>query len=272
MYTQGIPLMNPSNKLPRVIAAPMTGVSDAKLAIACDRAGITGSISIFMDVEDPVSNLDTELDKFCSATGHSNVIVSYGDLDKIFPEGSNKRCLEVLRKWQVSYLYRLNATQSMPEDFTVIGRDYAVYKTEKAAGKTYVESDSLQERIESTSVPVICAGGVYDMADVEYYLNLGAHSVAVGTVLACSVESSIPLDVKQRMITSSQSDLSRFASDGRQALFIKNIDDTQFNHYSSLKLGLKGGDGHVYSGTAITRINKLETVADIASRLLTTRF
>jgi len=261
--------MNPPNKLPRVIAAPMTGVSDAKLAIACDRVGITGSISSFMDVEDQVANLDSALKEFCNDRGHSNVIVSYGNRAD---DGFDQRCLEVLRKWQVSYLYRLNATQPIPEDFTVIGRDYVVYKTEKAAGKTYVESDSLQERIESASVPVICAGGVYDRADVEYYLNLGAHSVAVGTVLACSAESSIPLDVKQRMITSSQSDLSRFASDGRQALFIKNIDDTQFNHSNSLKLGLKGGDGHVYSGTAINRINKLETVADIASRLLTTRF
>lgn len=254
--------------LPKVIAAPMTGVSDAKLAIACDRVGIIGSISIFMDTEDPVSNLDTELDKFCSATGHSNVIVSYGNLDKIFPEGSNNRCLEILRKWKVGYLYRLNVSQPMPEDFTVIGRDYVVYKTEKAAGQTYVASDGLQEKIESASVPVICAGGVYNRADVEYYLNLGAHSVAVGTALACSAESNIPLDVKQRMITSNQSDLSRFANDGRQGLFIKHIDDKQFNHYNSLKLGLKGGDGHVYAGTAINKINKIETVSDIADRLL----
>ena len=254
--------------LSKVIAAPMTGVSDAKLAIACDRVGITGSISIFMDVEDPVANLDNALEEFCNDRGHSNVIVSYGNLDKIFPKGSNNRCLEILRKWQVGYLYRLNVSQPMPEDFTVIGRDYVVYKTEKAAGQTYVGLDGLQERIESASVPVICAGGVYDRADVEYYLKLGAHSVAVGTALACSAESNIPLDVKQRMITSNQADLSRFSNDGRQALFIKNIDDTEFNHYNSLKLGLKGGDGHVYAGTAINKINKIETVSDIADRLL----
>jgi NAD(P)H-dependent flavin oxidoreductase YrpB (nitropropane dioxygenase family) len=257
--------MAPHKKLPRVIAAPMTGVSDAKLAIACDRAGITGSISIFMDVDDQVANLDSALEEFCNDRGHSNVIVSYGNRAN---DGFNQRCLEVLRKWQVGYLYILNYPAPMPEDFTVIGRDYVVYKTEKAAGLGFGGSYSLQERIESTSVPVICAGGVYDRADVEYYLNLGAHSVAVGTALACSAESNIPLDVKKRMITSNQADLSRFANDGRQALFIKNIDDTEFNHSNSLRLGLKGGEGHVYAGTAIDRINKLETVADIAGRLL----
>jgi NAD(P)H-dependent flavin oxidoreductase YrpB (nitropropane dioxygenase family) len=254
--------------LPKIIAAPMTGVSDAKLAIACDRVGITGSISIFMDVEDPIDNLERQLAEFSEARGHTNLIVSYGDLDKIFPAGSTQRQFDVLRKWKVKYLYQLNPRVNMPEDFTVIGRDYVVYKTEKAAGQTYVASDGLQEKIESASVPVICAGGVYDKNDAQAYFDLGAHSVAVGTILACSVESSIPLAVKHHMIASTENNLSRFKSDDRQGLFIKNIDDSDFNHYNSLYRGLKGGDGHVYAGTAIDRITELETVEEIAQRLL----
>lgn len=254
--------------LSRIIAAPMTGVSDAKLAIACDRVGITGSISIFMDVEDPVANLDNALEEFCNDRGHSNVIVSYGNLDKIFPKGSNNRCLEILRKWQVGYLYKLNVRHPMPEDFVVIGRDYIVFKTEHAAGRTYLNSTKLESQIAASPVPVICAGGVYDKNDAQAYFDLGAHSVAVGTILACSVESSIPLEVKHRMIASTENDLSRFKSDDRQGLFIKNIDDSDFNHYNSLYRGLKGGDGHVYAGTAIDRITELETVEEIAQRLL----
>jgi len=257
--------------LPKIIAAPMTGVSDAKLAIACDRVGITGSISIFMDVQDPIDNLERQLAEFSEARGHTNLIVSYGDLDKIFPAGSTQRQFDVLRKWKVKYLYQLNPRVNMPEDFVVIGRigrDYIVFKTEHAAGRTYLNGNKLELQIASSPVPVICAGGVYDKNDAQAYFDLGAHSVAVGTILACSVESSIPLEVKHRMIASTEKNLSRFKSDDRQGLFIKNIDDSDFNHYNSLYRGLKGGDGHVYAGTAIDRITELETVEEIAQRLL----
>ena len=253
--------------LPKFIAAPMTEVSDAKLAIACDRVGITGSISSFWDVDDPLDNLERQLAEFAEARGHTNLIVSYADLDKI-SEGGSHRQFDVFRKWKVKYLYRLNPRLTMPEDFVVIGRDYIVLKTEHAAGRTYVDSSQLESQIASISVPVICAGGVYDKNDAQAYFDLGAHSVAVGTILACSVESSIPLEVKQRMIASTANNLNRFKSDNRQGLFIKNAGDTEFNHYGSLKSGLKGGDGHVYAGTAIDRITKLETVEEIAQRLL----
>lgn len=254
--------------LPKIIAAPMTGVSDAKLAIACDRVGITGSISIFMDVKDPIDNLEKQLAEFSEARGHTNLIVSYGDLDKIFPAGSTQRQFDVLREWKVKYLYRLNPRINMPEDFIVIGRDYKVLKTEHAAGCTYVSSSELESQIAASPVPVICAGGVYDKNDAQEYFDLGAHSVAVGTILACSVESSIPLAVKQRMIASTANHLGRFKSDDRQGLFIKNVDDSDFNHYNSLYRGLKDGDGHVYAGAAIDRITELETVEEIAQRLL----
>ena len=254
--------------LPKIIAAPMTGVSDARLAIACDRVGITGSISIFMDVEDLLDNLERQLAEFSEATGHTDLIVSYGNLDKVFTTGSTQRQFDVLRKWKVKYLYQLNPRVNMPEDFVVIGRDYIVLKTEHAAGLTSVKRSELKFAIASSSVPVICAGGVYDKNDAQAYFDLGAHSVAVGTILACSVESSIPLEVKQRMIASTANHLSRFKSDNRQGLFIKNVDDSDFNHYNSLYSGIKGSDGHVYAGAAIDRITKLETVEEIAQRLL----
>jgi len=254
--------------LSRIIAAPMTGVSDAKLAIACDRVGITGSISIFMDVEDPIDNLERQLAEFSEARGHTNVIVSYGDLDRVFPAGSTQRQFDVLREWKVKYLYHLNPRINMPEDFVVIGRDYIVIKTEHAAGSTHVKSVDLKYVIASAVVPVICSGGVYDKNDAQAYFDSGAHSVAVGTTLACSEESSIPLEVKQRMIASTANHLSRFKSDNRLGLFIDNVHDSDYNHTNSLYRGLKGGDGHVYAGAAIDRINKLETVEEIAQRLL----
>lgn len=249
--------------IPKIIAAPMTAVSTSRLAIACDMAGIFPSIYLSNSEEHFQASVK-ELDIFCSKVGHNNVIVSIGNTHDI--------TLKILERYKIPVIYPLNSWKEC--DWNLLDKDknfkrkYKIFKTTKSAGEgLYSDEDVIEYVSRIDAKPVACFGGVYDKTDVDHYISLGATVVGVGTILACSVESPIHDEVKLRMIESSSKDLKRFTNDGKQGLFITNTEDTNYNHTTSLRRGIKNLDGHVYSGTAIDRITKLETVEEIAQRL-----
>ena len=94
-----------------IIAAPMTGVSDVKLACAVDSAGGLASIQYFNNVSDrtvdPFIYLEHQLDNFYMLQGHNNLIVSHGNINKMHGGGSHERILDICDNFGVQYIESL---------------------------------------------------------------------------------------------------------------------------------------------------------------------
>ena len=279
--------MNPPNKLPRVIAAPMTGVSDAKLACAVDSAGGLASLQYFNDIfdetYDPFIYLEQQLDEFYISQGHNNLIVSHGNIERLYGKGAHEKILDICDNFSVTYIESFHSHHTVNPDprFEWIHReqlpnepnwfhtdsnaDYLMFKTPKAAGGG---GNANNLTLPNTKQPVILSGGVYDKTDVDYYLSLGAIAVEVGTVFAASKESCLSDATKQSIIDKGLKDLGKFTSDNRQGLNIQDHDDKGFNHMHSLLKGINDPtQGHIYAGEAVERITEILSVADIMKRL-----
>jgi NAD(P)H-dependent flavin oxidoreductase YrpB (nitropropane dioxygenase family) len=138
-------------------------------------------------------------------------------------------------------------------------------------------------------------GGVGTGTQVKEYLDLGAETVAVGTLFAASTESLVKLKTKQAMITASSQDLETFStpkgrpieanggiidqlnvdisSDERRQLALKfdtytEPDDS--NHTGSLISGIwkkNTTQGHVFAGHSVDHVTAIESCDQIIKRL-----
>ena len=271
-----------------IIAAPMTGVSNAKLACAVDSAGGLASIQYYNDIFDetynPFGYLEQQLHEFYMSQGHNNLIVSHGNINKLYGSGSHERILDICDNFGVTYIESLHFPHTIDPDprfqwiqrspipHEVIGSeqqsnaDFIMFKTPKAAGGGSQQFGSI--KLPTISQPIILSGGVYDKTDVDYYLSLGAIAVEVGTVFAASKESCLSDATKQSIIDKGLKDLGKFTSDNRQGINIQNYDDPGFNHMHSLLKGIKDPTkGHIYAGEAVERITEILPVSEIMRRL-----
>ncbi len=271
----------------KIIAAPMTGVSNAKLACAVDSAGGLASVQYYNDIfdetYDPFIYLEQQLDEFYISQGHNNLIVSHGNIERLYGKGAHEKILDICDNFGVTYIESLHAPHTVNPDprFEWIQRsplpnepnwfhtdsnaDYLMFKTPKAAGGG---GNANNLTLPNTKQPVILSGGVYDKTDVDYYLSLGAIAVEVGTVFAASKESCLSDATKQSIIDKGLKDLGKFTSDNRQGLNIQDHDDKGFNHMHSLLKGINDPtQGHIYAGEAVERITEILPIADIMKRL-----
>jgi NAD(P)H-dependent flavin oxidoreductase YrpB (nitropropane dioxygenase family) len=127
---------------------------------------------------------------------------------------------------------------------------------------------------------IIPHGGIGTPSQVADYLTRGATAVAVGTVLAASLESSLSMEAKQKMVSSKKEDLARFPDTNQQALVLGNkefvlsdqskVTKEDWNRDYSLESGIKstGDQGHIYAGAAVDTITEIKSVKEIVRYLV----
>ena len=140
---------------------------------------------------------------------------------------------------------------------------------------TPVREVFLRQRYLTPGAMLIPYGGIGTAEQVREYMDLGAEVVAVGTVLALSVESPMSTETKLAAIQSKSKDLTQFTHT------VGNVERKQsalqFEPYNGpddangtmgLLRGMRGKkDGHIYLGHGIDHVTELKTCQVIIREL-----
>jgi NAD(P)H-dependent flavin oxidoreductase YrpB (nitropropane dioxygenase family) len=277
----------------------MNKVSNLQLAIACYKAGIFPSISLYnytgMDFNPDLMTMNGVIKAFQDSTGTSDFILSmYVD------HAAKRNVQDLIVKTGVKFLEIIPSTDLDQDvlyhafckdikkyqgtDIKLIvktlrkleqnpGIDAVIFKGPDGAGRGVSILDMEYEIPEQISmlpdVGVIASGGISDTADVQRYLDMGCMAVAVGTLLAASEESPISLATKNKMIASTFSNVERVGEARQNALVFKHIDNDDSNNTRSLVKGIQSpNSGIVFAGKAIDKITAVRPVKDIVSELV----
>ena len=265
-----------------IICTPMNFVSDARLAIACNRAGIVPSL---------VGNdkIKEQLEEFRDSCPEGNIILAT-DPSRLTPH-----MLHLLKKYGVSHIqllsdpgndfmmYRKNAVNIKiiykslrPRDLSNM-MSYCVavdLKSPDAASRVRATGQTTMERFleqkdKSPNIPIIVTGGISTSAEIKMYLDAGAEAVGLGTMFALSEESRIDHDKKLEMIKKSFSDVTSLGKNRMNGIVFSETTDTDDNHSDGLKLGRDTKDqGVIWAGKALNNINAIESVQTIVNRLI----
>ena len=121
-------------------------------------------------------------------------------------------------------------------------------------------------------------GGIGTPTQVADYVRRGAAGVVVGTLLAASKESNLPLAIKQAMVKTKKEDVIRLPDTGQNSLILgdrdavinSKIDQDDWNREHSLKSGLTGNSdsGHMYIGSSIDYVKDILSVKEIVDYLV----
>jgi len=140
---------------------------------------------------------------------------------------------------------------------------------------TPIKEVFLRQRELTPTAMLIPYGGVGTAEQVRDYIDLGAEIIAVGTVLALSIESSMSTETKLAAIQAQSKDLKQFAHTvgnverKQSALQFKPYqgpDDA--NGTMGLIRGLRGREtGHVYLGHGIDHVTELKSCQEIIKQL-----
>ena len=267
-----------------IICTPMNFVSDARLAIACNRAGIVPSL-----VHD--SDLEEQLKEFRDSCPSSDLILaSKSQIIQKRPMHS----ITLFKKYGVSHIQLLedpdsNILKSLknvsnikiihkslsPMDLSEIEPflDAVDLKSPDAAsrvmatGQTTIER-FLEQKATNPNLPIIVTGGISTSAEIKTYLDAGAEAVGLGTMFALSEESRIDSDKKLEMIKKSFSDVTSLGVNRMNGIVFSETEDKDGNHTDGLKLGRDTKDqGVIWAGKALNNITEIESVQTIVDRL-----
>lgn len=273
-----------------IVCAPMNGVSDLKLAIACAKAGIVPSLLPYAYDENEFKLVVKQVNEVSE-----NIYAAYSfidivnDIDQILDMGIthieilefelsdlteyNKGKINQLRKAGVKIILKILKPAIIPMFIDII--DAVLIKSSEAAGRSAPNIDLLKEIPEiKKSYPalnVIASGGVKNKVDIDNLIAAGACAVAIGTLFAMSLESSIPDHTKKKLLEKTQDDIARLEQGARQRAIIFNNDNGEddFNNTAGLLNGISTGtQGHVYIGNAISAITKIIPVHEIVDCLV----
>ena len=276
-----------------IVAAPMNKVSDVNLAVACYRAGIFPSLSIYNYTEP--HSLEKAIDDFQSKTGSNKILLS---LDS--QEFLDKDVQELILKLKISHLEILgdnNITQSsiwdeflrdskalQKEGVKILLKsldsnnvsselDGVILKSNTGAGRgvEWIDIDyallSIARRYPA--VPIIMSGGISRPRDVKKYLNMGCMAVAIGTLLAASEESCVSLETKQQMIKATYENITRLKNARQNALVFSEITVDDDNNTNALVKGIASpAEGHIFAGKGINEITSIKSVKNIVEDLI----
>jgi NAD(P)H-dependent flavin oxidoreductase YrpB (nitropropane dioxygenase family) len=280
----------------------MNGVSDLRLAIACYHAGILPSIvqyAYHIDRQLDLNLLETNLAEYANATDYGNLLFACS-IDTF----NDSKVLAMLAKYHVTHveildvedyniksIYELSVRASehniivspkLLEGFRDVKKIYdlagpiecVTIKGPNGAGRS-IDSLVLEDevtKIKSTypNITLIVSGGINTSQDIKRMLDLGADMVSIGTIFSTCEESKVSLVTKQQIINASYSDVGRLDKGAAQkALIFSSVEERDENNTVGLFNGIrKGTAGHVYVGTGIDHIHKIEPVQDIVSRLI----
>jgi NAD(P)H-dependent flavin oxidoreductase YrpB (nitropropane dioxygenase family) len=275
-----------------IVAAPMNKVSDVDLAVACYRAGIFPSLSIYNYIE--THSLEKAIDTFQSKTGSNKILLS---LDS--QEFLDKDVQELILKLKISHLEILgddNITQSLiwdeflrdskalqKEGVKILLKsldsnnvssdlDGVILKSNTGAGRgvEWIDIDyallSIARRYPA--VPIVMSGGISRPRDVKKYLNMGCMAVAIGTLLAASEESCVSLETKQQMINATYENITRLKNARQNALVFSEITVDDDNNTNALVKGIASpAEGHIFAGKGINEITSIKSVKNIVEDL-----
>ena len=276
-----------------IVAAPMNKVSDVNLAVACYRAGIFPSLSIYNYTEP--HSLEKAIEIFQSETGSNKILLS---LDS--QEFLDKDVQELILKLKISHLEILgdnNITQSstwdeflrdskalQKEGVKILLKsldsnnvsselDGVILKSNTGAGRgvEWIDIDyallSIARRYPA--VPIIMSGGISRPRDVKKYLNMGCMAVAIGTLLAASEESCVSLETKQQMIKATYENITRLKNARQNALVFSEITVDDDNNTNALVKGIASpAEGHIFAGKGINEITSIKSVKNIVEDLI----
>jgi NAD(P)H-dependent flavin oxidoreductase YrpB (nitropropane dioxygenase family) len=276
-----------------IVAAPMNKVSDVDLAVACHRAGIFPSLSIYNYIE--THSLEKAIDTFQSKTGSNKILLS---LDS--QEFLDKDVQELILKLKISHLEILgdnNITQSstwdeflrdskalQKEGVKILLKsldsnnvsselDGVILKSNTGAGRgvEWIDIDyallSITRRYPA--VPIIMSGGISKPRDVKKYLNMGCMAVAIGTLLAASEESCVSLETKQQMVNATYENITRLKNARQNALVFSEITIDDDNNTNALVKGIASpAEGHIFAGKGINEITSIKSVKNIVEDLI----
>jgi hypothetical protein len=269
-----------SSKYP-IICATMNQVSDYNLADAAAKAGITPGVFIGQIT-------DAEIESYMNDHYHTNLIMSCRieniinnlsyfidrkikfieilSVDDIIiyiqknPKGLLNKFFDILRNCGIKFIIKGN------NDFSGLA-DVITIQGKESAGVSS-EFTTLEQFNNKKHDLAIVSGGIHSPEQVNYYMSNGAAAVSIGTLFAACLESKLSLESKNKLISSSSSDLRRIGSLKKQAL-VWNMDSTDKRNFTDrLSKGiLNPEDGIIYCGTSVDYINSIEPIAVIVDRL-----
>jgi NAD(P)H-dependent flavin oxidoreductase YrpB (nitropropane dioxygenase family) len=273
-----------------IICAPMNGVSDLRLALACAEAGIVPSLLPYAYTDDEfkivVKQVKEVSENIYAAYSFIDIVNS---IDQILDMGIthieilefefseitefNKDKINQLRKSGVKIILKILKPRIIPLFIDII--DAVLIKSSEAAGRSADDIDIFKVipaiKKAYPTLNVIASGGVKNKLDIDNFLTAGACTVAIGTLFAMSLESSIPDHTKEKLLEKTQDDIARVEQGARQRAIIFNNDngDDDFNNTAGLLKGLSTGtQGHVYMGNAIGTVTKIIPVQEIVNQLV----
>jgi len=270
-----------SSKYP-IICATMNQVSDYNLADSAAKAGITPGLFIGQIT-------DSEIESYMSDHYHTNLIMSCRIEDIINnssyfidrkikfieilraddiviyiqknPKGLLNKFFDILKDHDIKFIIKGN------NDFSGLADVISIQGKESAGVSS--ELTTLDQFNNKKHDRVIVSGGIHSSEQVNYYMNNGAVAISIGTLFAACLESRLSLDSKNKLISSSSSDLKRIGFLKKQAL-VWNMDSTDKRNFTDrlLKGILDPEDGIIYCGTSVDYITSIEPIAVIVNRLI----
>lgn len=273
-----------------IICAPMNGVSDLPLALACAKANIVPSLIWY-----PFSSKDKfslEVKQVLSESKDIHVSMSFKDIisnkQLILELGithieilecentdltiENKLIINDLRFHGVKIIFKLLLLVVIDQYIDII--DAVTVKGSEAAGRSARDIkliDVVAEiKIKYPDLQIIASGGIKDSKDVNQLIAAGACAVSVGTMFAMSKESCIPDQVKTKLLSAEVNDITRLKGGARQrAIVFNEQQQDDFNNTNGLYTGLRTGTaGHIFVGNAISTITKIKSVQEIVDCLV----
>ena len=268
-----------------IICTPMNLVSDAKLAVACNKAGIVPSLVGSSDLEE-------QLKEFRESCPKGDLVLA-ADLQRM--EKHLVYLIALYRKYGVSHIQVLNNSNSNTNTLKLLNSEVDIkiiykslrpmdlskmlhcdaidLKSPDAASRVRITGQTtikrfLEQKAINPNLPIIVTGGISTSAEIKMYLDAGAEAVGLGTMFALSEESRINSDKKLEMIKKSFSDVMSIGKNRMNGIVFSKTPDTDDNHSDGLKLGRDTIDrGVIWAGKALNNITAIESVQTIVDRL-----
>lgn len=273
-----------------IVCSPMNGVSDLKLALACQKAGIVPSFipytypnfkEFFADLEKYkttngdvlvalrfTETVDTRLTSKLIESGITHIeLLEYNESDLTQP---NIKLINKLRNSGIKILLKILTHLEIEPYKHII--DAVTIKGPEGAGRSE-DVDLISEInfiiIKYPNIKIIASGGIKNSNDIKKYMDIGVVAVSIGTLFAVSKESSIPDTVKNKLLQSNSSDIRRLKNGARQrAIVFDEYSGDDFNNTEGLYSGLRtGNSGHIFMGNALGSITDIVSVQKIVDDL-----
>ena len=279
-----------------IVAVAMNQVSNIDFAIAVANAGAAPGLFLFeyVDYNGLDSNLlEKDLIKFFKNT-NSDLIVSTSTRQlEMFPDlisilhNVGVKYIELVEKphsYNIVHelkLRNINVFTKLLEFTPRLNKDLIdgiIFKSNAAAGRVSQTKSSTLTHVtelfkdEYNNKILVPSGGIYSSSQVIDLLNIGATAVGVGTLLALSAESPIPLETKRKLLGVNASMLSAIKTpDGQQKAFVfDNVEGDDGNNTAGLRAGIQTGNhGHVFLGNAVDYVTEIKPVTQIIQELCT---